>query len=165
MPHTKLYPLGEGESNPDREVPVITADELRNFRNIDWTQYYNWFTEVGDPHPIIVLGRDCFNKAFAMAETMEQWRHLDKSFVQIDYVLTSGYTTDYLTEAKEALRVIFYRNINNAIDAGEMTSMEGEELKDAFKAEYMAPLEQQMKTAVQAMKARMEKYGITRMHE
>jgi len=156
-----FYPCSEERIHGDDEIPVLTAEELRNFRETDWSRYYDWFVKIG-PNPFILKGQQYFDKAFAAAVNTEQYKHLEKSSIQIEYLLCFDYMKKRTLQAKNTLQTIFHKNVLRAIDAGEMTAAEGRELEEAFGKECFEPLEKAEAAAIQSLQDKLSKYEITK---
>ncbi len=87
-----LYGMTEArENHPAHTYPEeLTADMIRDYRNVDWTAYRNWFKGLRKVPETITVGYRAFGEAYAMAETDEERAHVEKTSIQVDY-LTSYY--------------------------------------------------------------------------
>ena len=66
----------------------LTVEMLRDYENVDWTQYLNWYTSA-EPR-IITEGDRLFTAALEAAETDEQRAHIERSYMQV-HTLRSYY--------------------------------------------------------------------------
>lgn len=65
------------------ELPTdVTEEELRATKTLDWTPYYDWFTEI-KPNHIIEKGKQLFTEAYELAATDQQRYNVSLSAVQI----------------------------------------------------------------------------------
>lgn len=100
---SKLYP---NSVNVIREsgIPTnITAENLRNFRTVDWTPYYEWYASY-DQNKVLSEGKKLFEEALSLASTDEQKKHVEKSSLQITCL-----ESYYLYGRMEAIRQNIYK--------------------------------------------------------
>ena len=70
-----------------REYPdEMTADMIRNYENVDWRPYWNWYTDYEATPAILAEGENLFAEALAMAETDQQKTAVSKSQLQMGYL-------------------------------------------------------------------------------
>lgn len=84
----ELYQMPKAEEvNPAGSYPEdLTADMIRNYENVDWSKYWNWFRAVKGECRIVAEGNRLFAEAMAMAETEDQKARIDKSSIQVSYI-------------------------------------------------------------------------------
>ena len=61
---------------------AITEDNLRNFRKMDWTPYYEYYTKY-TPNELLSRGEELFNEAYELASTPEAKARVEKSSIQV----------------------------------------------------------------------------------
>lgn len=75
------------EKNPKTSYPPeLTADMIRNYESVDWSEYRNWFKDYTEEPRIYTEGERLFQKALELAENEEHKKHIEKSYTQILYI-------------------------------------------------------------------------------
>jgi hypothetical protein len=70
----------------DAALPsAITADNLKNFRAVDWTPYYEWYTSY-TPNVVLTKGEALFKEAYEMAKSDVERQRIEKSSIQITLI-------------------------------------------------------------------------------
>jgi len=64
----------------------FTADMIRNYESVDWSQYWNWYESYDGAPQILTEGERLFAEAMAAAETDQQKTAIDKSSLQMAYL-------------------------------------------------------------------------------
>jgi len=156
----KLYPAAELETIKESDtIPTFTADELRNAVAEDWLQYCPWLETRTITQPVIAKGFECFAAAMEMAETEEQYAHLDKSFLHLEYMHSIFYKR-LLTMAQDILNDAYKLAVNNAQTAGEIVQNEGTTLKLAFKKEVKSILMDEYNKSFKELMQKFLNYGV-----
>jgi hypothetical protein len=75
----------------------ITGEMIRNYENVDWTEYWYWYGKLPDKEEsgYLAYADRCFTQAMEMAETDEQKAMIEKTSIQVEYY-RSWYTTKEL---------------------------------------------------------------------
>lgn len=82
----------------------FTEDNLRNYKKVDWSPYYDWYEEYV-PHEIVKRGRQLFDEAYALASDPITKAHIKKSSIQIDILEIYFENNRIATAAENARRV------------------------------------------------------------
>ena len=90
----------------------LTTDMVRNYESVDWTQYWNFFTDVAELPQVVVKGYELFQKAYEAAETDQQRAAIDMESLQVMCVESS-----YLDRKFEGGENVIKRMINNFLKA------------------------------------------------
>ena len=88
-----MFPYGDVvEVHNKYEYPDdVTVDMILNYETVDWSKYWNWFKDISAESPLTEKGYKLFESAMAMAETDIQKAHIEKSSVQVDYLMSWYY--------------------------------------------------------------------------
>ncbi len=121
-------------------APTLTADQIRNFKKVDWEPYWDCMSPV-TPHRIIVEGPAYFEAALAEAETDEQRWRIKRSAIQID-VLKSIWMYYRRNIAKRTLPDVYTAALDAAVAAGEIAESERGTLLFNFKKFFKTNLEE-----------------------
>ena len=121
-------------------APTLTADQLRNFKKVDWEPYWDCLTPV-IPHRIITEGPAYFEAALAEAETDEQRWRIERSAIQVD-VLRSYWLYYRKVIAKTMLPEVYAAALDAAVAAGEIKESEHGTLLLNFKKYLKSSLEE-----------------------
>ena len=80
------FPMPVVEVNKTNTLPDgITFEEFVNYKETDWSKYWNWYKDIEEPR-IITEGEMLFDKAMELAENDAQRTQIDKSSIQVDYI-------------------------------------------------------------------------------
>ncbi|MBR5452860.1 MAG: DUF4838 domain-containing protein [Clostridia bacterium] len=88
-----LYGFNDAiQKNEIWTVPeTLTADIIRDYENVNWSEYWNYYSDIVDETPeIITKGYELFEKAYAAAETDLQRDLIEMESIQA-YVIDSCY--------------------------------------------------------------------------
>jgi len=129
------------ETNKNREIPELDADTLRNYKDVDWSQYNNYFV-APKMNDILEKGLELFEAAKAAAETEEQLHRLDGSIIHLDTMNAYYQMTVYGKCSSKALPKIYEGNLKARVADGSMTQEEADTLKAAFKEDIMNPIKE-----------------------
>jgi len=90
MEHIFDFGTAEQLNNFNTAYPEeLTADMIRDWENVDWTVYWNYFTdlpETSEVTELIAKGREYFDAAYEMAETDVQREGIELCSTQLDYM-------------------------------------------------------------------------------
>jgi len=151
-----------GKRDKTREVPYLSADTLRNYKDVDWSQYYGYFTPYTfEKTGWIEQGKAYFNAAKEAAETEEQWKHIDKSSIHLDVMNVYYYRKFLLFVAYTDTGLLYEGCLKLCVDDGSMTQEEADTLAAAFKAEIRDPILTTGATILEEVREKMLSYGIT----
>jgi len=129
------------ETNKNRKIPELDADTLRNYKDVDWSQYNNYFV-APKMNDILEVGLECFAAARAEAETEEQLYRLESSIIHLETMNAYYQMTVYGKCTSKALPKIYEGNLKARVADGSMTQEEADSLKAAFKADIMNPIKE-----------------------
>ncbi len=115
-------------------MPALTAQQVKDFRNVDWEPYWDCLTPVV-PHPILREGPKFFEAAREMAETEEQRFRIERSAIQLD-VLDSYRMYRRCELAAPTLELVYQYALDAAVASGEIGKGEREGLLRGFR-EYI----------------------------
>ena len=154
----RIFPtVTDTETNANRELPVLTADQLRNYKDIDWYQYDNYLNIVSF-HEFVEKGPAFFEEALAMAETDEQRFQINKASVQVDY--TNSYAYYYQKEARiKTLKKIFNNAARLCAADGSLSKEEADALMDSFEKDILDALDEAYYNYNKALAEKIIKYG------
>ncbi len=96
-----LYPNTVRELHTDADPIPLTAEEIRDYKNTDFTPYLTWYS-VLTPHELLTKGYALFNAAIANTADDDHREHLETSALQVRY-LDSYYRRASLDLARENL--------------------------------------------------------------
>jgi len=125
----------------DRESPRLSAEALRQFRETDWTPYYDWFLTVTH-NDLAETGVAAFAAAEKLAETEEQLYRIRESAIQAETMMGFQLEMQNTWQAVPALERIFADNLRQQVEEGGMTGEEADTLRAAFDAELLEPMRQ-----------------------
>ncbi|MBQ2882008.1 MAG: hypothetical protein IJE40_07035, partial [Clostridia bacterium] len=64
----------------------LTADMIRNYETTDWSQFWNFYSDIPEAPKVVSEGEKLFAKAYEMAETDAQRTIIDKTSISMDYI-------------------------------------------------------------------------------
>ena len=155
-----LMQLIYDDSNKNREIPELDADTLRNYKDVDWSQYYTYFTTY-TMNGLLEAGQKAFAAAIAEAETEDQLRRLDGASIHVDAMAAYFGMTFWSKCISKALPKIYEGNLKARVADGSMTQEEADTLKAAFQADIIDPLKKVATSLTPDLVAKSVKYGIT----
>ena len=92
-----MYPLDPIENHSNDELPKdLTVDMVKNYKEVDWTKYWNWYSDV-EENRITVEGEKLFKEAMKLAETESQKKDLEKTYLQIENMKSYFYAKQLST--------------------------------------------------------------------
>jgi len=138
--------LTTDDSNAKREIPELSADTLRNYKDVDWTQYYQYFKSISY-NDIGEKGIAWFEAARQACETEEQLLRVNRTALQAEILNVYLIEAINLRCAFPALGKIFDGNLKARVADGSMTQDEANALKAAFNADIKLPLKEAADTA------------------
>jgi len=151
-----------GKRDNSKPVPYLTADTLRNYKDIDWSQYYGYFT----PYTFgqtdwIEKGYAFFEAAMQAAETEEQRTRLDKSSIHLDILNMYYWKFFLLRVAYSDIGVLYEGCLKLCLEDGSMTQEEADALKASFKTDMRDPILEKGRTMLEEVKEKLLSYGMT----
>lgn len=105
----------------------ITAEMIRNYETVDWTQYWHWYRDITDKGYYLENADSFFESAYELAETDEERSRVEKAWLQVDYV-RSYYLEKKFNAGKSSARSILTAYFKANPD--EFTKEEQETLKN-----------------------------------
>ena len=119
-PPVKAYGASTKTVRADDVLPEgITANDLRTYKKVDWTPFYDWYTEYV-PHPLVTRGRQLFDEAYAMTNDARLKEHIKKSSIQID-ILEIYFENDRIATAADNAYKVAYGLAKKLMDGDEET--------------------------------------------
>jgi len=150
------------ETDKNKAIPELSADTLRNFRDVDWTQYYHYFATM-TCNDLFEKGYAWFDAARQAAETEEQLFRINRASVQVDMLYAQYLEFRNLRCAYPALGKIFDGNLKARVADGSMTQEEANSLKAAFNAEIKIPIKEEAQGFLVQLAHKMLEHGITHL--
>jgi len=153
------------DSNKNREIPELDADTLRNYKGVDWSQYYTYFvTPV--MNDILETGMALFEAARIEAETEEQLYRLEGSALHLETMSAYYEMTFYSKCSSKALTKIYEGNLKARVADGSMTQEEADTLKAAFKTDIVNPIKEKISVAnlLRPLAEKCLAFGCTELH-
>ena len=135
----ELMLLIHDDSNKNKEIPELSADTLRNYKDVDWSQYYYYFT-TPVMNDILETGLSLFASAKAEAQTEEQLYRIEGAAIHLDAMNVYYKMTEYSKCISPALTKIYEGNLKARVADGSMTQEEADSLKAAFKTDIIGPI-------------------------
>ncbi len=160
-----IFPSTIDHTGDAKESPRdLTVEQLCNFRETDWTPYYECLTVV-KPNEILVNGYGYFDAALEEAETDRERFNIRRSALQLDLIKSF-----YLNRRTEAARLTLERVFTTAVDnyaaCGKIGShAEAEKLNEDFRTYIEAKLDEEYASFNRALMHRMLEYGVERFVE
>jgi len=148
------------ESAADKPIPELSADTLRNYKDVDWTQYYTYFAPF-TYNDIAEKGLEWFEAARQAAETEEQLFRINKSSIQVDLIQAYYIEYLYLRCAYPALGKIYEGNLKARVADGSMTQEEANALKAAFNKDIKTPVKDEGQQVFVDLANKMLAHGVT----
>ncbi len=71
----------------------LTADMIRNYETTDWSQFWNFYSDIPEAPKVVSEGEKLFAKAYEMAETDAQRAIIDKTSISMDYIKSTYWGT------------------------------------------------------------------------
>ncbi len=141
----------------------LTADQLKEYKNQDWTPYYS-AQKVVEPHPLLVKGYELFDAALAAAETDEQRWNIERSRLQLDY-MKSYWLYDYVKYAIGSVNTVYAVTVRDKVSRGEIPSSTGNKLIQQFRTYITEKLTQEYYDYNYALAENMIKYNASQYKE
>lgn len=82
---TVLYPNETVTHHADGDIPPLTPDDIRDYRNTDFSPYLFWYTEL-IPNPILPRGYALFSSALDLESDPVLREHIETSALQVQYL-------------------------------------------------------------------------------
>jgi len=161
---SRMFPVTTDETNKNRELPTFTAEQLKNYKDIDWTQYYGYLT-VYRPSEVVTVGYEKFAEALEKAETDQQRTHIDKSSIQVDYLNSYFLYEFYNRQVRATLNKILNNALKLCVADGSLTQEESDAIKEGFKTDITDPLKQAYYDYNKALAEKMLRYGANHLDE
>ena len=136
----------------------FSADVLKDYKSVDWSQYYDWYSSL-EPNEIIAKGKALFDEARAMTNDEEQLYHINKSSLQLDF-MESYYRYYELALIRENMTRLISELVDTYMDLGEESV-----LKSTMVTNVMRPLEKDYEKYNELLFARFFDYGINYVGE
>ena len=109
------------------ELPSdLTVDMVKNYTKVDWTKYWNWYTDVKE-NPVTAQGTILFGKALAVAKTESQKTEIRNTYLQVEF-LKSFYYYDRVVNADGEIRTLISTFIK--ANKNKFTEEEAKQLPD-----------------------------------
>ena len=87
----ELFPVTQVDVHAKGTLPEdLTEEMVNNYTSVDWTKYWNWYTDAVE-NRITVEGERLFKQAMEAAETEEQLKQLDKIYSQVEHIKSYYY--------------------------------------------------------------------------
>ena len=147
----EVFPWPETvEFNAKDSYPAeLNAEVLRNYEEVDWSAYWNWFKGYEEEPLILTEGERLFAAAMAAAETEQQKYAVEKSSLQIE-ILRSYYEGKNLKNGTGAVGKIISNFITanpDVLTADEKTNLRLNIIKLANDQGYQSYIESNRKLA------------------
>ena len=153
----EIFPNTIQKTNVSAHPQDLNYQALKNYKSIDWDRYFDYYGKV-IPHKAIEIGYEKFEKALALAKDEAEYKRIDKSKIQVEY-LDSYYRLD-VKEWK-------IKTVNKLLDT-ILSEVEAED-KDALKEEVMQYVRNKVTTEYfeynKALYERLKQYNITKNQE
>ncbi len=161
---SEIFPMPEVvEVNPSNSYPPeLSADMIINYKNYDWTKYWNWFKTVNGEYEFLTEGKSLFAEAMKLAETDDQKTRIGRCSVQIDYI--ESYYLEYKLKAGNGSigKIIanYYTANPDAVDSGMKNQLRIEVLKSVNDIMFI-----EYEEFNRAFAEKILKYGINNVRE
>lgn len=156
----QIYPSSSVEINSEALPSGFNKDVLRNYKDIDWTAYCEWYSRR-EPNGILAKGKSLFDKARAATGDGLQLEHIEKSYIQIEF-MESYFRYARLSE----IRANITRLVPLLVDAHMGLNVEDAAIvSDTMIKNIMLSFEKEYEEYNEALFEKMFKHGVNYVGE
>jgi hypothetical protein len=127
-----MYPYAEDRTNEYGPTPIVPVEQLRDYKNTDWTPYYQCQTTI-TPNEVVTKGRPILDAAMELADTDERRQRVEEFVIEIDMVESYSLHQLLTRVVKVTLPNVFRNSCDAAVEAGTMAKSEVSSLVNNFR--------------------------------